>query len=54
MERKCVELKDENFIDAGNFKSFKSGQKGITVMCWFKPKDLNTNFHIVLFLLKKR
>jgi len=45
--RSCIKLKDNKFVDAGNFKSFKKNQKGITVMCWFKTKDFSKNFHII-------
>jgi hypothetical protein len=53
MERKCCKLTDSNFVDVGKFKSYKKGQKGITVMCWFKSTNLSSDFHIVRLLYKK-
>jgi hypothetical protein len=46
-EKFCLKLKDESYVDAGKFKSFKKNQKGITVMCWFNPKSLKKDFHII-------
>jgi hypothetical protein len=46
-ERYGINIKDKNIVNAGNFKSFKKNQKGLTVMCWFKVKDLKQAFHIV-------
>jgi hypothetical protein len=43
----CLSLSNNQFVDCGNFKSFEKGQKGLTVMCWFKSSNLEAWQHLV-------